>query len=72
MMSGQMWGGQRCTENGEAKDENDVEEEMKEEKEEMLEKEWREGSICHWGWVQQMVEWWSDNARRMGYATLPL
>ena len=42
-------------------DANDVKEK------EMAEKEWREGSICHWGRVE-----WSDNARRkrrrMGYA----
>ena len=48
------------TEHGKAMVENKVEEEM------VGKKEWREGSICHWGWVQQMVKWWSDNARRMG------
>ena len=45
------------TEHGKAMVENKVEEEM------VGKKEWREGSICHWGWVQQMVKWWSDNAR---------
>ena len=61
----------QCAVNGKPRDGNEKEKEetdANDGEKEMAEKEWREGSICHLGWVD-----WSDNARRMGCpATLTL